>query len=240
MKQQLALQLYTVREEAGRDFAATLKQVALVGYTAVEFAGFFDIPAAEMAALLAQNRLTACGAHIGIDILERQTGEMVQYLTAIGCRNAVIPYATFANAQDVDVMVSRIKSLLPKIKAAGLNLLYHNHAQEFEAIDGVKPIEAFLHRTEVMLELDTFWAHSAGEEVLEFMRKNRARIAIVHLKDGTGTSPCAIGEGAAPCKRIYDLSKELNIQHIVVENDAPLPSGIEDATRSIQYITHNF
>ena len=35
---QIALQLYTVREEAARDFLGTLRRVAELGYRAVEFA----------------------------------------------------------------------------------------------------------------------------------------------------------------------------------------------------------
>lgn len=240
MKRELALQLYTLREETKDDFAGTLKRVAEVGYTKVEFAGFNDIPAEGMAALLKENNLVACGAHIGIDQLENETDEMLHYLKVIGCKNAVIPYATFSAKQNIDTLVERINKLLPKVKAAGLNLLYHNHAQEFEVVEGVRPIDVILQNTEVMLELDTFWTHTAGDDVFSFMRKNRARILMVHLKDGTNGNPCAIGEGTTPCKRIYDLARELNITEIIVENDFPSPNGIEDMTRSMRYITNNF
>lgn len=240
MKRQLLLQLYTLREELKQDFAATLEKVARVGYTGVEFAGFGDLSAERISALLKENGLTVCSAHIGIDELETKTDQVLSYLNAIGCRNAVIPNYTFQSKSDIDALASRVNALMPRVKAAGLNLVYHNHVPEFEAVEGVRPIDVLLSDTQTMLELDTFWAHTAGENVAAFMRKHRARISIIHLKDGTNATPCAIGEGTAPCKRFYDLARELNIPHILVENDFPSPDGIEDITRSMRYITQHF
>lgn len=240
LKRQLALQLYTLREDTKQGFDAMLEQVAKLGYSGVEFAGFGDQSADEILVLLSKYNLFACSAHIGIDELETQTEQVLKYLKQIGCRNAVIPYATFQSQSDMDTLASRINALLPKVKAAGLNLVYHNHTAEFETLDGVRPIDILLRDTQVMLELDTFWALTAGEDVPAFMRTNRARISIIHLKDGTDGKPCAIGEGTAPCKRIYDLARELNISHIIVENDFPTPSGLEDIERSMRYISKNF
>ena len=40
---QVALQLYTVRDETQRDFAGTLRRVAQIGYPGVEFAGYGNL-----------------------------------------------------------------------------------------------------------------------------------------------------------------------------------------------------
>src|SRR5262245_43703555 len=44
----IALELYTLREQANQDFVGMLKEVASAGYDAVEFAGYGGIPAAEL------------------------------------------------------------------------------------------------------------------------------------------------------------------------------------------------
>ena len=44
----IGLQLYTVREQAGKDFEGTLKKVAEIGYQEVELYSFFDRKAAEV------------------------------------------------------------------------------------------------------------------------------------------------------------------------------------------------
>src|SRR5579875_3797458 len=66
--QQVALQLYTVRDETGRDFAGTLRQVAEMGYAGVEFAGYGDLSAQAMRSLLAETGLQAVGSHVGMDV----------------------------------------------------------------------------------------------------------------------------------------------------------------------------
>ena len=49
---------------------AALKLVAEAGYSGVEFAGFGDVPAEEMAVELQKNGLYSVGSHTGIKIFE--------------------------------------------------------------------------------------------------------------------------------------------------------------------------
>lgn len=51
-KLNIGLQLFTLRDETAADFRGTLRKVAELGYEGVEFAGYGDIPAEEMKALL--------------------------------------------------------------------------------------------------------------------------------------------------------------------------------------------
>lgn len=240
MKRQLGLQLYTLRKETQTELAEALRQAACNGYTGVEFAGFYDLPAEALAGLLRETGLTAYGAHIELDTLENETPRMARFLQGIGCRNAVIPYADLSDEERLQKQISRMNALLPVLKAQGIRLLYHNHTQEFIPVDGQKPIDRLLRETGVLLELDTFWAHTAGEDVCAFMRKHRSRVALVHLKDGDGGKPCAIGEGSVPCRRFYDLARELNVMHVIVENDNPSPDGYRDIARSMCHIVEHF
>ena len=240
MKRQLGLQLYTLREETAKDFSAAIKQAAEVGYTSVEFAGFGGLAADKLADLLKENNLTVCGAHIQLTELEDSLSEVIAFNKAIHNQYLVIPFMKITSKADIDDLVARINVLLPKVKKAGLTLAYHNHDFEFTAFDGVRPIDELLSKTEILLELDTFWAYSTGNDPAEFMRKNRVRIALIHLKDGIDKQPMAIGDGKAPCKRIYQVAKELNISSIIVENDFPKPDGFTDIKKSIRYINENF
>ena len=43
MKRKIAVQLYSLRNEAEKDFVKVLKTVADIGYVAVEPAGFFQL-----------------------------------------------------------------------------------------------------------------------------------------------------------------------------------------------------
>src|SRR5215510_1751890 len=60
----LGLQLYTVRDQMGKDFEGTLAKVAAAGYREVEFAGYFDHSPKDVRAILDRHRLTAPSAHV--------------------------------------------------------------------------------------------------------------------------------------------------------------------------------
>src|SRR5437588_13046860 len=89
----VALQLYTVRDETQHDFAGTLRYVAQIGYTAVEFASYGNLTAQEMSALLAKTGLYPVSTHLGLDALQdTQLDASIRYCLDIGCPNIVLPW----------------------------------------------------------------------------------------------------------------------------------------------------
>lgn len=80
----LAVQLYTVREEASRNFIGTLEKVAQLGYEGVEFAGFFDTPAEVLKGHLERLGLTAVGSHTSLEDLTERLEAIVAYNKIIG------------------------------------------------------------------------------------------------------------------------------------------------------------
>ena len=62
----IGLQLYSVGADMGKDVYATLKRTAELGYTGVEFAGYFGIPAEQMKAWLDELGLKAYSSHTNV------------------------------------------------------------------------------------------------------------------------------------------------------------------------------
>ena len=88
-----ALQLYSVRDSAEQDLRGTLRQVATLGYTGVEFAGFFGHDADVVAAWLAENGLRAVGSHMGLDALAPDTvAQTVAYHKALALTELTVPH----------------------------------------------------------------------------------------------------------------------------------------------------
>ena len=58
----IALQLYSVREAAEKDFLGTVRRVADMGYDGIQFAGFFDTPAKELKNVLNEKGIKVAGA----------------------------------------------------------------------------------------------------------------------------------------------------------------------------------
>ena len=63
----IALQLYSVRQEAQADFEETLRTVASYGYDGVEFAGLFGHAPEKVRDLCKKYNLTPISAHVPLD-----------------------------------------------------------------------------------------------------------------------------------------------------------------------------
>src|SRR5438552_3932569 len=129
----IALQLYTIRDETARDLKVTIGRVANLGYGGVEFAGYGDLSADEMATLLAETGLRAAGSHVRWDALEIDLQREINYCLAIGSRHITLPY--LGNEWYTGEKLKTLAALLNEIGRAaqekGVSFSYHNHAHEF-------------------------------------------------------------------------------------------------------------
>ena len=66
------IQVYSVRNEAQKDFVGSLKRIAEIGYAGVEFAGHGGLSASEMKKVLTDLNLDPISSHIRVDEAEAQ------------------------------------------------------------------------------------------------------------------------------------------------------------------------
>ena len=232
------LQLYSVRDITEKDLKGALQAVAGMGYSFVEFAGFFGHSAEEVKGWLDQYGLTASGTHTGMDALgDDVLEETIAYHKAIGCQDIIIPGTRLETREDVDAFVDRVGYLIPRLREEGIRLHYHNHDQEFRPNrDGLIPEEEMLARTDILLEVDTYWAFAAGKDPVAFLQEHKDRIQVIHLKDGKGGDSCAsLGQGIAPVAAVRKAALDLGLA-MVVESEGLEPTGLEEVKRCIDYL----
>src|SRR5262245_61672017 len=80
----IGLQLYTVRNEMGKDFEGTLKRVAEIGYNQVEFAGYYNHSPAEVKAILDRYGLTAPSVHVPLADIQTKLDTAIEAAKVIG------------------------------------------------------------------------------------------------------------------------------------------------------------
>ena len=239
----VALQLYTLRDYDKEDFALKLKKVSEAGYDGVEFAGFENIPAEEMKAILAKNNLTAMGSHTRIEELLENLDEVIAYNQVIGSSYIVIPYYKMESMEDVHSLLAIVKRIGPKIKAAGMELLYHNHYHEFNNEFGDKPILEMLKEAtteeEFNFELDMFWTTHAGREPAQIMEQFSSRCKTVHLKDMVNKEDkemTELGTGVLDLKGILAKAQASGYEWVVVEQDRIKIDGYESVKMSLENV----
>ena len=165
----IAVQIYSVRDDAEKDFRATLQQIKEMGYDGVEFAGLYGYTPAQVKQMCEEIGLIPISAHVPyFDILQNPEGVLSQY-AEIGCKFVALPYLTPDCRPGTDGFSDVVKNaeMIGKVaKSLGMMLLYHNHDFEFDKIDGKYALDILYDTVPADLlqtELDTCWVNVGGE-----------------------------------------------------------------------------
>jgi sugar phosphate isomerase/epimerase len=238
----VALQLYTVRDESARDFAGTLRRVAQIGYTAVEFAGYGGLAADEVTVLLSETGLRAASTHVGLAALEADLDQQIDYCLAIGCPYLVLPSLDprWRGADGLRALAPRLNEWGRHCRERGVVFGYHNHAVEFARSDGRYLLDQLLDATDpalVVLELDVYWAAYAGADPAAYLRQRAGRVPLVHLKDmAPDRSFAEVGDGTLDLPGIFAAAEDGGVRWYIVEHDRPSMPSLESARRSLQNV----
>lgn len=241
---QIALQLYTVRERTKQDFVGTLQALAATGYTAVEFAGYGDLPVGQLRKTLDDVGMRAMGAHVPYDRFTSDFDEAIDELHTLGADFAIVPSVREEHRSDADA-VRRLAATFndwgERCKAADLRFGYHNHGFEFAPLsgaDGKTMYDLLTAETDpalVALELDLYWAAHAGADALSLLKREASRVPILHMKD-LGPEPdkadLPVGAGTIHWGPILDAAEQ-HVEWYVVEQDHPHDAMV-DVTTSLR------
>ncbi len=237
---QIALQLYTVRERTKEDFIGTLQALAATGYTAVEFAGYGDIGVGQLRKTLDEIGMRAMGAHVPFDRFNSAFDEVVDELHMLGADFAIVPSIREEHRADADAirqLAATFNTWGEKCKAAGLRFGYHNHGFEFAPLTGADGnmydlLTAETDPSLVALELDVYWALHAGADALALLKREAARIPILHMKD-LGPEPekadLPVGAGTIQWDPYFKAAQQ-HTDWYVVEQDNPQDAMVDVMT----------
>ena len=244
----IAVQVYSVREEAERDFAGTMKKLGEMGYDGVELAGLYGKSAEEIRDSIKAAGLTAISAHVSYDELAGDLEKTLQDYETIGCRYIVIPWLGEDRRFGAALYEETIKGI-PVIsegcKKHGMTLLYHNHDFEFaKTPDGTCALDQLYAEVPADVlgaEPDTCWIKVGGPDPSEWLKKYSGRCPLVHVKDfrrkADGVDLLALGEGEQDFPTLVKTAKECGAQWLVIEqDDHPYGTPMGDMKKSLNYL----
>jgi sugar phosphate isomerase/epimerase len=202
---ELSIQLYTVNDQLVADPDETLARLAGMGIRQVEAYAFVD-RADALAEAFGRHGLQAKTGHAALLSDELRFGDNVvpvpsheEVFTAaktLGLEIVIDPFVALDRWLDADQIAATARRLNAAAEEAadhGLRVGYHNHSQEFTAtIDGVSGFEWFAEQLsdDVTLEVDVFWAATAGSDVAALLGRLGDRVKALHVKDGVvGINP---------------------------------------------------
>ena len=204
MRLPVAIQFYTVRDEAEKDFFGTLQKIKDMGYEGVEFAGLFGNSPELVRDKCREIGLIPVSAHVPLDEMIADPEGVAKTYSAIGCRFIAVPYVTEERRPGAELFektLEDIKDVGAVMNRYGITLCYHNHDFEFKVIDGKYGLDVIYERVPAELlqtELDVCWVSVGGPVPQEYVLKYSGRAPLVHLKD-------YVSKSADKPKKLYDL-----------------------------------
>lgn len=238
-----SVQLYSLAQQFSDDMGGSLDKLAAIGLRNVEAFDFVGRPAEIRAALDASGLVSPTGhAPLLSDELWTPDGaiptpapEVVfEAAATVGIKTVIDPYVAperWFTLDGVTDIADRLNALVEKAAGFGLQVGYHNHAQEFvESFDGETAYERFVALTDprVAIELDLYWALTGGQDVPALVQRLGDRLLAAHVKDGIAPTPNPFGRDAGAFS-----SADLD-QRRAGEGEVPLAESLSAAT-ALQY-----
>ena len=260
----LGAQLYTLRSVLPENPAKVLQDLAAIGYQEVEVlqAGYD-----ELAPLVKGAGLRAVSMHLRPGVITGVWGpseekppqasveEAMAWAKGHGVSYVVMPYLPAdqrpASLDGFKALADKLTAAAAVAKASGLGFAYHNHAFEFQPMEGSTPLDALMEASDpatVGLELDVFWVSIAGLDPAAWLDKYAGRVPLTHLKDKSADAPTQfaegppkeafreVGGGVLDFPSILAACARAGVAHYFVEQDQTPGDPLASLRQSYQYL----
>ena len=236
----IALQTYTLRDAFEKDFLATLKAVADLGYKGVEVGGFYGRKPDEFAAIIKDHGLAITSNH-GAPPTRESLTEIVDLQQAIGSTRLVSGFGP-DDVKTVDgckACAAKLQLAADLLKPHGISVHVHNHYWEFHKVeDGRYAYNVLMTEAPyIFSQLDLYWVAFGGANPVEVLHQYAKRIELVHVKDGLLGEQYhfkALGTGQVDLPAAIGALDPVTTQWLIVEQDASDGDMMEDVKTSYQ------
>jgi sugar phosphate isomerase/epimerase len=229
----IGLQLYTVRDKISANQQETLEKLAQIGYNSLEAAGYNmnDRTFYGMGPKAFADHVKALGMplHSSHTVYELDSADTVcEDAAQAGTKYIIYPYLPDQLRENLDgykATAERFNKMGEIAKKHGLKFGYHNHAFEFDQMEGQIPFDLLLAETDpalVTFELDLYWITKGGYDAVEYFRKYPGRFELWHVKDMVESEDeffAPVGQGKIDFERIFAEKSTAGMKYFFVEQD---------------------
>jgi sugar phosphate isomerase/epimerase len=247
-KNKVGLQLYSLRDVINKDPKGVLKSVADFGYKELETFGYrdgklFGMSVKEYGDYVKSLGMKTISGHYGIDLLDKGWDKTCADAKSLGQDYVVVPWLNKEFYSSMDVLkktCASINKAAEVAKESGLKMGYHNHAFEFEQVEGQVMFDVMLKELDaklVSIEMDIFWVVNAGQDPIAYFEKYPGRFTQWHVKDMDKSDKnrnADVGTGTIDWKKIFAASKKSGMEHFYIEQETYPNNSTESIKNSIK------
>ena len=223
----ISIQLYTLREymkDGGH--VEVVRRLSEIGYAALEGGVPKGLEPAEWRRLVEDHGMVISCGGTQVPSTEEEADAAVERLQALGVAHAMCGYGPdrWETEDAIKQVADELNRGYELMDPRGITLCLHNHAWEFQRIDGRLKQDILIELCPaVRFELDVYWATNHGQEDAAAMLARVAdRTPMLHLKDGMleeGEDMLACGSGKQDFAAIMAAADESVLRFGAVELD---------------------
>jgi sugar phosphate isomerase/epimerase len=235
----VALELYSLRAEAGKDLPGVLAAIKKMGYDGIELVcekgglvsneTLWGRPFPDVAKMIKDNGLKVYSVHHGFHLLQpAQLQKTIEINKMVGNRNVTCSWMnaakTIATWYDHAKAYNTIQAALEKHK---MNVGLHNHGAEVQPVEGKLPWDVFMDNTVKgvtgQMHLAAFPA--AKLDPVAYIKKYPGRSRTMQLNDwAPDRRGLLLGEGTIDWKALFAAAESVGgIQAYIIEQESYPP-----------------
>ena len=227
-----------------------MQKIADIGYNAIEAAGyangkFYGYPPKEYKKITEDIGLIPQSSHTMVNI--ENIDKVIEDTLEAGMSYIVLPYLSEDKRRTLDeykMTAEEFNKIGERCKSSGLQFAYHNHAFEFDKMDGIIPYDILLEQTDpefVTMQLDLYWMVFGGYEPIDYFGKYPDRFVLWHVKDMDNTEKresTEIGKGIIDFKKIFADKERAGMKYFYVEQESFKIPPFESIAISYNYLNN--
>jgi sugar phosphate isomerase/epimerase len=240
LKMPIGFQSYSVRDLIAKDFAGTMKQMAGMGFRAIEMcsppgyerAGFGTLTGLSASAM--RNTIETAGlkcesCHYQFRELQEKGEERIAFARELGLKQMVV--ASFGIKEgsplaDWTKAAATMNRIGEQTKKAGIQAAFHNHHGEFAKAGDTLIYDHLLTQLDPALVKLQFQVAvvNIGFHAADYMKKYPGRFVSLHLADWSATEKktVPIGQGLVDWKKLFAAAKKGGVRNYFVEMNLDL------------------
>ncbi len=249
-KTSIGLQLYTLRDVIMKDVKGTLQSIATWGYKEVETYGYregklFGMPVTEFGSYMKSLGVSVASGHYGIEQTTSNWDKACSDAQSMGQKYVVVPWMDKKYYSSLDELKKTCETLNKAAETAQkykLRMGYHNHAFEFDTVEGKVIFDVMLEELDpklVTMEMDLYWVVRANQDPLTYFNKYPGRFELWHVKDMDKTNRennADVGTGSMDFPALFSSAKKAGMKKFFVEQETYPVNPMLSTENCIKYL----
>jgi len=246
----IGIQLYTLHKQVKEDFLGSLHKIADIGYNSIEAAGyaegkFYGYAPREYKKVTTDMGLFPVSTHTNVDLLGAQ--RIIDDTLEAGHKYLVVPSIPSAERTSLDhykKIADQFNEIGLLCNASGLKFGYHNHAFEFDAMEGAIPYEVLLDETQpdlVTMQVDFYWMVYGGGNPMDYFIRYPRRFGLWHIKDmdnKDSKESTEIGSGIIDWPNIFREKEMAGMEYYFLEQEHFKIDPFKSIEQSYKYLAN--